>query len=142
MTYLRLMRIYVRIHTHVDYFDEETKTAHLAGRRGEHGRGRPRESRERRSWSGTFSETPHRNVDVISSYNVYGSKPGLIVTFRVLSRHGQHIYIFMHFFDARVFTIKHSYIDAHFLFFENTCSLLFVIDSRFATTFRSATQST
>ena len=37
-------------------------------------------------------ETPHRMVDLNSSEGVYGSKPGLNLTSRLLRRHGQHIY--------------------------------------------------
>ena len=59
---LSLVRIdrdwYVSICTNrrLGKFDLETKTAPAAGRRREHGRGRPRQSRERRAWRGTSSK--------------------------------------------------------------------------------------
>ena len=46
--------LYVRIHT--GNFEEKTKTALLPRRQREHGRGRPRQSRERRARWGTSSK--------------------------------------------------------------------------------------
>ena len=56
VTLLAIYQIYIkseRTNRHVGRFDEKTKTAPLPGRRREHGRGRPRQSRERRAWWGT-----------------------------------------------------------------------------------------
>ena len=40
-------------------------------------------------------QSSHREVDVISISGVYGSKPGLNLTSRLL-RHGQHVYTYIH----------------------------------------------
>ena len=44
-----------------------------------------------------IEHTPHRMVDLISSYGVNGSKPGLHQTSRFLGRHGQHTYTCLYF---------------------------------------------
>ena len=46
----------IRTNRRLSYFDQKTKTAPVAGRRREHGRGRSRQSRERRERWGTSSK--------------------------------------------------------------------------------------
>ena len=58
----------LRTNIQVGSFDEKTKTASLPGRRREHGRGPPRQGREKRAWWGTSSKHhTHRMVNLISS---------------------------------------------------------------------------
>ena len=73
------------------YFEQKTKTPPVGARRREHGRSRPRQSRERRATWGTSSNI----MGLISSYGVYGSKPALNLTSWLLRRHGQHIYTYI-----------------------------------------------
>ena len=40
-------------------------------------------------------QSAHREVDLIPIERVYGSKPGLNLTSRLLRRHGQHIYTYI-----------------------------------------------
>ena len=51
-------------------------------------------------------QTAHRTVALISSDGVYGSKPGLNLTSRLLRLHGQHIYTYILYFSCRKHVLR------------------------------------
>ena len=65
---------------------DDASTAEAAP--GRVGRGEQGEARRATS---KHEQTAHRMVDLTSSYGVYGSKPGINLTSRLLRRQGQHI---------------------------------------------------
>ena len=97
MTCLRLICIYTYyMNTHVGYFGDKNENSTP---RRETTRARPRpppaESGET-SMVRHAEQTPHRTVNLISSQGIYGPKPGLSLTSRLLRRHGQHIYTYIY----------------------------------------------
>ena len=69
------------------------KNENVERRQREYGRGRPRQSRERRaSWSA--SSKHHTEWTSCWARAFYGWKPGLNLTSRLLRRHGERIYTY------------------------------------------------
>ena len=78
--------------------------------RREHGRGHPRQSRERRTGearraTSTRNGGPHFEL----SYGVYDWKPGLNLTSRLLGQHGQQIYTYIYTYQNLFGRCRYSY---------------------------------